>query len=122
QGSIGARLGRSTSVGASYYHADLDAVDAVNLLYGQSIAIDQDGSVGEAKVGLMHDLGGERRLDAVVLRSDVDMSHDVLYQEWNWVDDQPVIRSWNELNEDRTITWGAHLRYTQPLGDEGTRI
>lgn len=122
QGSIGARLGRSTSIGASYYHADLDAVDAVNLLYGQSIAIDQDGSVGEAKLGLTHDLGAERRLDAVVLRSDVDMSHDVLYQEWNWIDNQPVIRSWNELNEDRTITWGAHLRYTQPLGDEGTRI
>ncbi|HSK17873.1 MAG TPA: hypothetical protein VK912_01935 [Longimicrobiales bacterium] len=122
QGTIGARLGRSTSIGVSYYHADLDAVDAVNLLYGQSIAIDQDGSVGEAKFGLAHDLGGERRLDAVVLRSDVDMSHDVLYQEWNWVDNQPLIRSWNELNEDRTITWGAHLRYTQPLGDEGTRI
>jgi hypothetical protein len=122
QGTLGARLGRATSIGASYYHADLDAVDAVNLLYGQSIAIDQDGSVGEARVGLAHDLGGERRLDAVVLRSDVDMTHDVLYQEWSWVASEPLVRSWNELNQDRTITWGAHLRYTQPLGTQGARI
>ena len=122
QGSIGTRLGRATSIGASYYHADLDAVDAVNLLYGQSIAIDQDGSVAEARVGLAHDFGNDRRLDAIILRSDVDMTHDVLYQEWTWVDPQPLIRSWNELNEDRTITWGAHLRYMQPIGTHGTRI
>ena len=122
QGTVGAKLGRATSVGVSYYHADLDAVDAVNLLYGQSIAIDQDGSVADARIGLAHDLGGDRRLDAVVLRSDVDMRHDVLYQEWTWANPQPVIRSWNELNEDRTITWGAHLRYTQPLGTQGARI
>ena len=122
QAGLGARLGRATAVGASYYHADLDAVDAVNLLYGQSIAIDQDGSVAEARVGLTHELGRERRLEAIVLRSDVDMTHDVLYQEWTWVNNQPNTRSWNELNEDRTITWGAHLRFTQPLGTQGARI
>lgn len=122
QGSLGTRLSRSTSIGASYYHADLDAVDAVNLLYGQSIAIDQDGTVAEAKFGLTHDLGRDRSFDAVILRSDVDMTHDVLYQEWNWVNNQPVIRSWNELNEDRTITWGAHMRYMAPIGTQGARI
>jgi hypothetical protein len=118
-GALGTRLGRATSIGASFHHADLDAVDAVNLLYGQSIDVEQDGSVSEARIGLSHELGRDRRIDAVILRSKVDMTHDVLYQEWTWVDPQPVVRSWNELNEDRTITWGAHLRYTQPLGTQG---
>jgi hypothetical protein len=78
--------------------------------------------VSEARIGLSHELGRDRRIDAVILRSKVDMTHDVLYQEWTWVDPQPVVRSWNELNEDRTITWGAHQRYTQPLGTQGANI
>jgi hypothetical protein len=122
-GTLGTRLGRSTAVGASFFHADLDAVDAVNLLYGNSIAIDQDGSVAEARVGVTHDLGGDRRFDAVVLRSSVDMTHDVLYVDWTWGPQGPTdVRSWTELNEDRTITWGAQLRYRQPLDADGTQI
>lgn len=122
--TLGVRLGARTSVGAGVFHADLDAVDAVNLLYGRSIAVNQAGSVSEARVGLLHDLGGQRTLDAVVLRSSVDMKHEVLYQDWTggpiW---EPMDwRTWTELNEDRTITWGAHARYTQPLGNDGTRI
>jgi hypothetical protein len=78
--------------------------------------------VAAARFGLSLELGRARRIVAVILRSKVDMTLDVLYQEWTWVDPQPVVRSWNELNEDRTITWGAHLRYTQPLGTQGANI
>ena len=123
QGSVGARLSKRTALGASVYHADLDGVDAVNLLYGNSIAIDQSGSVGDVRVGLLHDFGAERRLDAVVLRSSVDMRHDVLYQDWTWTPTGPTdVRTWTELNEDRTITWGAHLRYRQPLNTTGAYL
>jgi hypothetical protein len=127
QATLGLRLSSATSIGASFFHADLDAVDAVNLLYGRSMAIDQDGTVTDARVGATHDFGLDRTLDVVVLRSSVDMTHDVLYQEWTWPDPiqwqgSPQVRSWRELNEDRTITWGAHLRYRQPIGSQGTHV
>lgn len=125
QGSIGVKVSARTSLGASLYHADLDAVDAVNLLYGRSIAINQSGSMREARVGLTHDFGDERRVDLVVLNNNVDMQHDVLYQEWSWQSDPrfpPTSRMWTELNEDRTETWGGQLRYTTPLGERGARL
>ncbi|HUF50582.1 MAG TPA: hypothetical protein VMN60_07115 [Longimicrobiales bacterium] len=123
QGTLGLKLSERTAVGASLYHADLDAVDAVNLLYGRSVAINQSGGMTEVRLGAVHDFGGERRLDAIVLRNNVDMKHDVMYQEWTWrQQDPPLVRTWNELNEDRTETWGAHLRWVQPIGEHGARL
>jgi hypothetical protein len=128
QGSLGVKLNARTAIGASLYHADLDAVDAVNLLYGRSVAINQNGSMTEARLALTHDFGEDRRLDAIVLRNNVDMTHDVMYQEWIWNPVDPVppraptVRMWSELNEDRTETWGGHVRYTMPLGTDGARF
>jgi hypothetical protein len=123
-GSAGTRLnGGRTAVGASVYHADLGAVDAVNLLYGRSFAIEQDGAMTELRLGLTHDFGTARVLDAVISTNRLDMTHDVWYADWTWSPEwQSSVRTWNELNEDHTITWGAHLRYTQPVGTEGVRI
>jgi hypothetical protein len=122
-GGLGLRLTDRTAVGVSAYSADLEAVDGVNMLYGNSIAIDQSGDLVEFRVGATHDFGAERRLDAIVLTSRLDMRHDVQYMRWvpdsvqqRW---DPV--RWSELNEDRTITWAAQLRYGQPLG-EGARL
>jgi hypothetical protein len=123
-GSLGARFndGR-TALGVSLFHADLGGVDAVNLLYGRSFAIEQDGTMTEVRAGLTHELGQERRLDAVISRNHLDMTHDVWYMDWRWLPTGNVETStWNELNEDRTTTWGAHLRYTQPLGQQGARV
>ncbi|CAN5876562.1 hypothetical protein BH23GEM9_BH23GEM9_08150 [soil metagenome] len=111
-GAVGARLTGRTSIGISAYRADLEAVDGVNMLYGNSSAIEQSGDLTEFRIGGLHEFGADRRLDAIVLTSRTDMKHDVHYVDWtDW--SAPV--SWSELNEDRTITWAAQLRYTQPV-------
>jgi hypothetical protein len=112
-GSIGARLGGRTSIGLSAYRADLEAVDGVNMLYGNSVAIEQSGDLTELRFGALHELGADRRLDGIVLRSRTDMRHDVHYIDWSGGWTTPF--RWSELNEDRTVTWGAQLRYTQPF-------
>jgi hypothetical protein len=113
-GSVGARLTDRTAVGASAYRADLGAVDGVNMLYGNSIAVEQSGELTEFRAGALHDFGADRMLDVVILTSRLDMTHNVHYAAWDstW---QP--RRWAELNEDRTITWAGQLRYTQPLNE-----
>jgi hypothetical protein len=117
-GSAGTRLNRGrTAVGASLQYVDLEAIDVVSLLYARSFAIEQSGSLREVRFGLTHDLGGEHMLDAVVANNVLDMSHDVWYFTSTWQPGGPTTRTWSELNEDRTNTWGAQLRYTQPVGE-----
>ena len=132
-GSLGSRIGDRTSVGASVFRADLGAVDGVNLLYAQAASIAQDGELLELRLGFAHDLGEGRRLEGTVTNTRVDMTHDVHYVEWRWNCDRsrppqeqpgcvtPTVRTWDELNEDRTVTWGSNLRYSHRL-DEVSRI
>jgi hypothetical protein len=128
-GSLGGRIGERTSVGASVFHADLGAVDGVNLLYAQSAGITQDGELLELRFGFAHDLGDERHLEGTVTNTRLDMTHDVHYVEWRWNCDRsrppqdqpgcqtPTVRSWDERNEDRTVTWGTSLRYSHAIDD-----
>lgn len=129
-GSLGARIGEGTSVGVSLFHAQLGAVDGVNLLYAQAAGIQQDGELVEARAGVAHDFGDARKLEATFTRTSLDMTHDVHYLEWRWLCDpsvpngqscQPTIREWDELNEDRTLSWGTRLGYRQPL-DEVSQV
>jgi hypothetical protein len=133
-GTAGGRIGERTSVGVNVFHADLGAVDGVNLLYANAAGISQDGSLLDTRLGFAYDLGEERRLEATITNTRLDMTHDVHYEEWRWTCDprvppaqgqppcnQPTRRSWDELNEDRTVTWGTHLRYSQPI-DEVSRL
>jgi hypothetical protein len=112
-----------TAVGVSAYHADLEAVDAVNLLYARSTAIQQHGGLTEFRIGAAHELPEGARLEAVIANARLDMTHDVWYADWTWrPDGPPLVRTWQELNEDRTITWSGNLRYTRPLGEDGARL
>lgn len=131
-GSLGARSGERTSVGVSAFHAQLGSVDGVNLLYAQAAGIHQDGELVEVRGGLAHDFGDDRTLEATLTRTSLDMTHDVHYVEWRWLCDpwvppqggqpcQPTVTEWNELNEDRTVTWGTRLLYRQPL-DEVSQV
>ena len=133
-GTVGGRLGERTTVGASLFHADLGAVDGVSLLYAQASGIAQDGDLLETRVGVAHDFGEERRLEGTITNTRLDMTHDVHYVEWRWQCDprlpqaqgvpvctQPTVRSWDEHNEDRTVTWGTNVRYSQPI-DGVTRV
>jgi hypothetical protein len=80
-GSVGARLTDRTAVGVSAYRADLGAVDGVNMLYGNSIAVEQSGELTEFRAGALHDFGADRMLDVVILTSRLDMTHNVHYAE-----------------------------------------
>jgi hypothetical protein len=133
-GTVGGRVGERTSVGASVFQAELGAVDGVNLLYAQASGIAQDGALTELRLGFTHDLGEERRLEGTLTNTRLDMTHDVHYVEWRWECDPrvpaqppqpicnaPTVRSWDELNEDRTVTWGTNLRFSQPI-DEVSRV
>jgi hypothetical protein len=120
-GTLGARLTDRFSAGVSVFHATLGAVDGVNMLYGRSWSIEQDGTLSEVRLGLAGALGGDRSLEATVTTTRVDMVHDVDYMEWIWGEepwtDPPTVLEWRERNEDHTISWGTRLRYTQPVGE-----
>jgi hypothetical protein len=117
--ALGLRLsGGRTAFGISAFRADLEAVDGVNMLYGNSFAIEQEGDVTELRFGALHDFGHDRRLDIVILRNRLDMTHTVYYADWVVLEADPSFwtpTTWNEVNHDRTVTWAAQLRYDQPL-------
>lgn len=127
---VSASLGTSfdggrTAVGVSAFKADLDAIDGVGQLYANSVNLSQSGSVTDLRLGLLRELGGERRVEGMVGKSDVDMTHDVVYLDWlPWDSTQPNrpnVRARTEVNRDRTTTWSASLRYTAPTADPDVR-
>lgn len=125
-GMLGARLPDSRfSIGASAFWADLGAVEGVEYLYGHAQKIDQFGHAVDVRLGLLGEWEGGRTLEALLLYSDLDMTHDVTYLE-------PVVwREWSnstspttrvEHNRDQTRTWGVHLGAARPVGQDGWRI
>ena len=131
-GMLGTRLpGTSTSVGASVFWAGLDAVQGVDQLYAGSQSINQTGHMLDVHLGLYGELSGERTYELLVLHNRVDMTHEVDYVDWVFVDPVrtvppvpvevvPEIR--RETNLDRTNTWGLHFNYVQPLAAAGWRV
>jgi hypothetical protein len=118
--TMGARVTDRISAGVSVFHATLDAVDGVTMLYGRARAIEQGGTLSEARLGFAGDLGRERSLEGTITTTRVDMTHEVDYVDWIWSDppghEPPTVLEWRERNEDHTISWGTRLRYTQPVG------
>jgi hypothetical protein len=118
-GTLGMRVTDGVSVGVSVFHAGLDAVDGVNMLYGRAWAIEQMGTLSEIRLGMTADLGSDRALEGTITNTRLDMSHDVHYVDWIWADEPwtepPTMIEWRERNEDHTISWGTRFRYTQPL-------
>jgi hypothetical protein len=126
-GSIGRRFDADrTAVAVSAFQADLDAIDGVGRLYANSASLSQHGRITDLRLGVLRDLGGERRLEAMLSKSDVDMTHDVVYFEWRpWdpaIPNPPRVNVRTEKNRDRTTTWGGSLRYTAPTADPGVRF
>jgi len=124
-GTIGSRITDNLSLGFSVFHASLSTVDGVNMLYWRAQTIEQDGTLTELRLGAAGDLGDGRTLEGTLTRTSVDMTHEVLYGDWVWPVapwvGSPQLVEWRELNEDRTITWGTRLRYSQRL-DENSRL
>lgn len=127
--SAGERLpgapGPRTSVAASVSWAGLDAVDGVELLYALSRNIEQAGHIVDYRLGLLHEWGNDRAVEALLLHNRFAMTHDVTYLDW--VRDTarlpaPRLEERVERNLDRTNTTGVHLRYAGPLGRAGWQV
>ncbi|MCA9736100.1 MAG: hypothetical protein R3E98_08285 [Gemmatimonadota bacterium] len=124
--------GRSAAWGVSASMADLGWMAGVEHLYAGSQRIDPSGTVWDLRAGLLWERPDGAVLEAVALHNRVDMTHRVTYVDWqvptlppDSVPANPVVvepRIREEVNEDVTRTWGAHVRYARPLDAEGWRV
>jgi hypothetical protein len=122
--ALARQLGGGVALGVSAAAAGLGAVEGVDLMYGGSDRIDQDGSLVDLRLGLTKAWSGRRVLDVVALHTRTDVTHDVHFTTWRWdsVARRGVQQSRDEHNVDRTHVWGAHAQYAQPLGEHGWRV
>ena len=122
---VGRTVATDLSVGVSAFLADLSGIDGVEHLYARASGIAQRGDMVDLRVGLHKQFAGERQFEAVVLHHRFNMTHDVGYVDWVLVDSltwewEPQSRV--ETNRDQSRTWGLHLGYDQPVGEEGWRV
>lgn len=123
-GIVAKRFG-DLALGASAYFADLGAEEGIDLLYSGSDRIQQSGHAADIRLGLTKQWAGNRSFEAIIVRSQFDMTHDVHYPaliEWQPPNRQIPIPERQEHNRDRTTTWGAHSEYSQSVGSEGWRV
>ena len=112
-----------SSLAASVFYADLDAVDGIEHLYANSMDIEQYGNMTDIRLGLLSELNGDRTIDVLLLYNHFDMTHEVTYNDFNdfgWFDALWAVRK--EVNPDRSNTWGVHLGYVQPVGESDWKI
>jgi hypothetical protein len=114
----------SISVGASATHANLAAVDGVDLLYAGSDRIDQSGSFNDVRLGATKEWEAGHVFELMVLRNTTDMRHDVHFNTGVF---DPILRTWmstsrTDVNLDQTNIWGVHSEYVQPVGIEGWHV
>jgi hypothetical protein len=124
---VGRRINERTAVGASVYHAGLRGVESIGQLYAGSAQIDQDGGLTDYRVGLVHDFRSGATLEAVLLHSRLNMTHDVGYVTWTQTEQVGQFGNWEpsvriEQNLDRTRTSGVHLGLELPLPQEGETL
>jgi hypothetical protein len=123
--SFGRTVKPGLSIGGSAFLADLSAMDGVEHLYLRASDIEQSGDIESFRIGLSKEFAGDRRFEAVLLHHRFNMTHDVTYVDvvlvdtLNWFWDQTVRM---ETNLDRSRTWGAHIGYHQPVGENGWRV
>jgi hypothetical protein len=125
-GSLARRLGAGLSIGVSAFHADLAAVDGVDLLYAGSDRIDQSGSLNDFRLGATKEWEPGHVLEVILLRNTTNMRHDVHFTTGVFVP-VPGGGTWTttsrtDVNLDQTNIWGAHTEYTLPVGTEGWHV
>lgn len=113
------------SFGMGVLGGDLRAMDGVDLLYAMSSGIRQSGSFSDLRLGVLREWEGGKALEAVLLREQVRMRHDVTYLDLVWEPLPPdsfAVPQWRrrvEKNLDHSTTTGLHLAYRQPLAVAG---
>ena len=122
--SLAHRVAPGLAVGISAFHADLAAVDGVDLLYSGSDRIEQSGSLNDFRLGATKEWERGHVLELLVLRNRTDMRHDVHFT--TFVYDTALRRgvtvTRQDVNLDQTNIWGVHTEYTRPVGKEGWRV
>ncbi len=119
-----ARRVAGVSIGASVSHAELGAIDGVDLLYGGSDRIDQRGNVRDYRLGMHKEWAPGHAFELLGIHSRTDMTHDVHFTTWTWdpVRKVSVTNEREDHNLDQTRIWGAHSRYVRPVGTEGWHV
>ncbi len=124
---VGMELDGGLALGLEASIADLRWMAGIEHLYAGSARIEPSGTVSSVRLGFVQSLGNGGEFEGVLLRSETDMSHDVLYREWfvgvpdttlppdQWVWPEPVLEERTEVNLDRTTTWGGELTYRVPI-------
>ena len=123
--AVGRKLGDgSWSAGLAISRASLNAMSGVDMLYAGADRIDQQGAVTDLRAGVFRT--GERdRFGLTLIHNRVSMEHDVRYTDivaWDTISFEPTFEVREELNEDRTRTWGGHFEWDRSLGARGWRI
>lgn len=122
--SVSRRVADGISIGASAFHADLSAVDGVDLLYAGSDRIDQSGNVNDFRVGALKEWQPGHAAELLFVRSSTRMRHDVRFTTWRWdttlKQSKQLVRQ--DVNLDETDVTGVHAQYMLPVGTEGWKL
>ncbi len=121
-GTIGVELFPGLAVGFSAHWSDLGAIEGVQLLYQGNSNLRQTGSSADYRIGILGTLSDDESIEAVLVRNEFEMRHEVTYQTWGgpWDDPRPFppLGSPIEVNEDKTELWGVHVGYMRPFVDQ----
>lgn len=118
--AVGLKLpAKGFSVGGSVFWADINAIGGVDLLYNNSVKIQQDGEIREFRGGLYY-RDETSSFEAVGLYNNFDMLHQVSYWEWPPLEDGMQLRV--DENPDHTNTYGIHLKYREKFDENGPSI
>jgi hypothetical protein len=119
--SLGRRFGEQWAVAASAMFVDLNGTDGVEQLFANAWDIEESGGVRDYRIGLLGSLAGGRSVEASVVYNHYRMTHDVTSVTWELTDSvlwlfTPSVEQ--EAHRNISKTWGAQVRYVQPI--EGT--
>lgn len=119
--SLGRRIGDRWAVAASAMLVDLNGTDGVEQLFANAWDIEESGGVRDYRIGLLGTFAGGRSVEAALVYNRYRMTHDVTSVTWELTDSvswlfTPEVRKESHRNIGKT--WGAHVRYVQPI--EGT--
>lgn len=122
--SLARKLNNSNwSLGASFFYSYLQAIGGVDLLYGSSSNVEQDGSIHEIKFGTVYN-DNTSKFEALLLFNNFDMMHKVIYTDIIWDNEysNPTFKERLVNNLDNTDTWGTHVLYKEKINDNGLEL
>jgi hypothetical protein len=111
------------SLAASMSWAELQAMQGVDFLYGNSSRLEQNGHIIDYRLGLLCEKGRQPSFEMLLLHNRVRMAHELYYQTWFWEGDIRANRRAEDFVRelDQTDTWGLHLGSMIPLKNAGSR-